>query len=174
MKLFKKILVPYDNTKASDQALDYALDIAESSDDCKIILLHVITPMSPPIPASETMAASIRHRDYLNKIYEDLETSASVVLEAKKKSIIQKAGKVDAAANKISSSLISAHVIVGESPAKKIADYARLHDVDLIVISSRNTIPKNRIKRWLWVPLGSVSRTVSELAPCPVLLVRPL
>lgn len=173
MKLFKKILVPYDNTKASDHALDCALDIAGSSDECKIILLHVITPMSPPIPASETMAASIRHRDYLNKIYEDLDTSASAVLEAKKKSIIQKAGKVDAA-NKISSSLISAHVIVGESPAKKIAEYARLHDVDLIVISSRNTIPKNRIKRWLWVPLGSVSRTVSELAPCPVLLVRPL
>jgi nucleotide-binding universal stress UspA family protein len=67
----------------------------------------------------------------------------------------------------------STHIAVADNAAKKIVEYAKRHGVDLIVMNSRSTAPKNRIKGMLWFPLGSVSRSVSEMAPCPVLLIRP-
>ena len=67
----------------------------------------------------------------------------------------------------------STHIAVADNAAKKIVEYAKRHSVDLIVMNSRNTAPKSRVKGMLWFPLGSVSRSVSEMAPCPVLLIRP-
>nr|WP_280953686.1 universal stress protein [Symbiobacterium terraclitae] len=56
-------------------------------------------------------------------------------------------------------------VQVGE-PAEEIVDYARLEQVDLIVMGSRGLSP---IKELL---VGSVSDKVLHTAPCPVLIVR--
>jgi nucleotide-binding universal stress UspA family protein len=69
---------------------------------------------------------------------------------------------------------LSTHVAIGDNTAAKIVDYAKLHKVGLIVMSSRNTAPKNPVKRILWLPLRSISRKVSEMAPCPILLIRPI
>ena len=69
---------------------------------------------------------------------------------------------------------VSTYIVVGDNAGAKIVDYAKKHKVDLIVMSSRNTAPKNPVKRILWLPLGSVSRKVLEMAPCPILLIRPI
>jgi len=62
-------------------------------------------------------------------------------------------------------SQVVTEVQVGE-PAEEIVDYARLEQVDLIVMGSRGLSP---IKELL---LGSVSDKVLRTAPCPVLIAR--
>ncbi len=178
MRFFRKILVPYDNTKSSDHALSYALDIAQSSeDDCQIILLHVIPAIPTPLSSNKRITDSVTLKDSSNsleKIYGELEAHTSKVLEDKKNSILQELKGSDEWKINPDRLFFATHVTVGDNPAQQITDYAKLHKVDLIVISSRSTPPKKGIKRWLWVPLGSVSRAIAEMAPCPVLLVRPV
>lgn len=175
MKFFRKILVPYDNTKSSDHALSYALDIAQSSgDDCQIILLHVVPTIPAPLSSTKRNTEPVVQKGRLQKIYGELETHASKILEDKKNAILQELKGSDEWKDKFDKLFFITHVAVGNNPAQQITDYARLHKVDLIVISSRSTPPKKGIKRWLWIPLGSVSRAISEMAPCPVLLVRPV
>ena len=51
-------------------------------------------------------------------------------------------------------------------PAEEIVDYARLEEVDLIVMGSRGLSPIQELL------LGSVSDKVLRTAPCPVLIAR--
>ena len=46
---FKKILVPHDGSKTSDNAVDSAIELAKMSNDSHIILLHVIPEMQIPL-----------------------------------------------------------------------------------------------------------------------------
>lgn len=57
-------------------------------------------------------------------------------------------------------------VVVWGHPADEICEFARVHDIDLIVIGSHG---RSGIKRAL---LGSVSHAVANQAPCPVTIVR--
>ena len=160
MELFKTILVPYDLTNLSDRALEYAANLANLSDDCHIIILHVIST----IPTKRSYSRDKRifsSTSALQKVYEELEADASKILNSKKEDW------------KMKNFTTSTHIAVADNTAKKIVEYAKRHNVDLIVMNSRSTAPKNRIKGMLWFPLGSVSRSVSEMSPCPILLIRP-
>ena len=59
------------------------------------------------------------------------------------------------------------HAVVEGSPKSEIIQYARMHDIDLIVLAThgRTGLPH--------VIMGSVAETVVRTAPCPVLTVRP-
>ena len=168
---FKKILVPHDLTKSSNHALGYAIDIANLYES-DIIILHII----PSIPL---LHSSVRHRKITftsltpyQEIYEQLEATTQRILNSRKE-VLEREVTVRNDRKKKDLS-VSTHVAVGDNAAAKIVDYAKKHKVDLIVMSSRNTAPKNPVKRILWLPLGSVSRKVSEMAPCPILLIRPI
>jgi nucleotide-binding universal stress UspA family protein len=105
-----------------------------------------------------------------------LEANASRVLDSRKENLIIEAEN-RIGAKKIKNHSISVHVAIGDNTAKKIVEYARRYNADLIVMSSRSTAaaaPKNRIGGALKLLLGSVSRAVSEMASCPVLLIRPV
>ena len=67
----------------------------------------------------------------------------------------------------MSSSQIEMLVRVG-SPADELAAVASKRHIDCIVIGSRGNSPGQRFRRWL---IGSTSRRVLKLAPCPVLVV---
>jgi nucleotide-binding universal stress UspA family protein len=54
------------------------------------------------------------------------------------------------------------------SPADELAAVASKRYIDCIVIGSRGNSPGQRFRRWL---IGSTSRRVGKLAPCPVLVV---
>jgi nucleotide-binding universal stress UspA family protein len=61
---------------------------------------------------------------------------------------------------------IKAKVLIGYT-ADKIIEFANEEQVDLIIMGTTGLIGISRIKA-----LGSVARVVSEMAKCPVMLVR--
>ena len=58
-------------------------------------------------------------------------------------------------------------VIVGGSPSDRILEFAEDENVDLIVVGNVGLSGISRVKT-----LGSVSRSISERAKCPVLIVH--
>ena len=85
MELFKTILVPYDLSKSTDRALEYAANLANLSNDCHIIILHIIPtfPIKRPHPRGERVVSSAS-ADSLQRIYQELEVNASKILNTKK------------------------------------------------------------------------------------------
>jgi nucleotide-binding universal stress UspA family protein len=57
-------------------------------------------------------------------------------------------------------------VITASSPAPVIIDYAKRHDIDVVVIGTHG---RGGFERFL---MGSVAERVVRTAPCPVLTVR--
>ena len=58
-------------------------------------------------------------------------------------------------------------IVAGTSPVEALLKFARGKNVDLIVIGSQGLHGIDKIRA-----LGSVSRKISELATCPVLIVH--
>ena len=54
--LFKRILVPYDESKPSKDALEKGIDLAKVDDRTKIFILHVV----PQVPIPPLFNRSIR------------------------------------------------------------------------------------------------------------------
>lgn len=163
MGTFNNILVPHDASKSSDRALEYAVKIANDNTECEITIMHVIPSLPVPMPSAKHDKFRDTSQSYLHDVYEELESNADKILAGLKQNW-----------SRGSSVPIHTHVVIGGNVAQQIVDYARKHKVDLIVINSKSTIGRGRYRLKFWVPLGSVSRAVSEMAPCPVLLVRPV
>jgi nucleotide-binding universal stress UspA family protein len=168
--LFKKILVPYDLTKSSDSALGYAIDIANLCNS-DVIILHIL-------PTTPLLHSPVRHgkitftSNPYQEIYDQMEANAQIIINSRREALEREAMIRNGRTKKDLS--VSTHVAVGDNAAAKIVNYAKRHKVDLIVMSSTNTAPKNPVKRIFWLPLRSISRAVSEMAPCPILLIRPI
>lgn len=158
--MYKKILVPYDDSEPSNKALDHAAAIAKMSGGSEVILLYVIAEF-PTYHFIERPARSIKTGEtitlsqYLKEVYELMEESANDVLDKKKEEIKKTAGL------EIRTKLLTGHI------SNAIIDFAAKEKVDLIVIGNvgRSGISKIRT-------LGSVSRSVSERAPCPVMIIH--
>ena len=158
--MYKKILVPYDDSEPSNKALDHAAAIAKMSGGSEVILLYIIAEF-PTYHFIERPARSIKTGEtitlsqYLKEVYELMEESANYVLDKKKEEIKRTAGL------EIRTKLLTGHI------SNAIIDFAAKEKVDLIVIGNvgRSGISKIRT-------LGSVSRSVSERAPCPVMIIH--
>lgn len=160
--MFSKILVPYDGSKPAGRALDHALTIAKSvgREEPDVILLHVIAEF-PDYHFIDRPARSIRTGEtimlsqYFKEVYELMEKDAVDAL-AKKKNEVKKFSDFE-----IKTKVLSGHI------SDTIIEFARKEKVDMIVIGNvgRSGISKIRT-------LGSVSRSVIERAPCPVMIVH--
>jgi nucleotide-binding universal stress UspA family protein len=169
--MFKNILVPYDINKSSDSALEYAIDIAKLSGG-DVIILHIL-PTTPLLHSPARHGKISFTSNPYQEIYGQTEANAKVIINSKMKDLEREQAMTwdDQKKKELS---ISTHVLVGDNVAAKIVNYAKRHKVDLIVMSSSKIAPKNPVKRIYWLPLRSISRAVSETAPCPILLVRPV
>jgi nucleotide-binding universal stress UspA family protein len=171
---FNKILVPYDGSKPSGKALSEATKIAEMSKissghkgNTQIILLHVIQEI--PVPASlfstghsnlvsTKTGERITMREHVKELCQEMKSDATKMLNDKIERFYNgmKQRQFD----------IKAKVLIGYT-ADKIIEFADEEQVDLIVIGTTGLTGISRIKA-----LGSVARAVSEMAKCPVMLVR--
>jgi len=92
---------------------------------------------------------------YLKEVYELMEESANDVLDKKKEDIKKTTGL------EIGTKLLTGHI------SNLIIDFAAKEKVDLIVIGHVGRSGMSKIRS-----LGSVSRSVSERAPCPVMIIH--
>ena len=158
--MYNKILVPYDDSEPSNKALEHAVNIAKMSSGSEIILLHVIAEY-PSYHFIERPARSIKTGEkttlsqYLKEVYDLIAENAKDILEKKKEEIKENAGL------EIKTMLLSGHI------SNAIIDFATKEKVDLIVIGNVGRSGLSRIKT-----LGSVSRSISERAPCPVMIIH--
>jgi nucleotide-binding universal stress UspA family protein len=158
--MYKKILVPYDNSEPSNKALDHAVNMAKMSGGSEVILLYVIAEF-PTYHFIDRPARSIKTGEktvfsqYLKEVYELMEESANDVLDKKKEDTKKTAGL------EISTKLLTGHI------SNSIIDFAVKEKVDLIVIGNVGRSGMSKIRS-----LGSVSRSVSERSPCPVMIIH--
>jgi nucleotide-binding universal stress UspA family protein len=146
--MYKKILVPYDDSEPANRALDHAVNLAKMSGRSEVILLHVIAEY-PSYHFIERPARSIKTGEkttlsqYLKEVYELMGESANDVLEKKKEEIKKKPGL------EIRTKLVTGHI------SNAIIEFAAQEKIDLIVIGNVGRSGISKIKT-----LGSVSRSV--------------
>lgn len=139
------ILVPFDGSSYSVRAFNAALDIAKKQD----AKLNVLTCLE---------------KDNLGAWYKDKRINKQIVKDAKKFAM-SFLSKLESTAEK-SDVLLSVHVLETKSISKQIVDFADSKKINLIVIGSHGQTGFNKFV------LGSVSNSVSQLAKCPVLIIK--
>ncbi|WP_410771478.1 universal stress protein [Fontibacillus sp. BL9] len=143
--LFSKIVAAYDGSKASNKALDKAIELVKVSPGASLEVLHVfdfprfyVAEGFAPVPAS------------VNQDFYEL--AEKTVEEAK---------------NRLEAAGVTAKVeLIQGAPAEGILDYAKKHDNDVIIIGSRGL---GGIREFV---LGSVSHNVVQHARIPVLVIK--
>jgi nucleotide-binding universal stress UspA family protein len=158
--IYSKILVPYDQSKYAEKALNNAVRLAKLTKSFEIIILNVMEEiLTPP----EIFPASVHHYKTseitnLSTYYRDLQADMRHKMINTLENLKQKYKN---------SVKIRTEVLVGP-PVDKIVEFANRHNVDLIMIGSRGLKGISRFIRGL----GRVSRNVSEKVKCSVMMVR--
>lgn len=149
---YGRILVPYDGSKYYRKSLGEAIEIARKFSS-KIYLLHAIDALAAIPPIQDDPDYHIEMKKFQQSLKNAVSKSDLIlrneVLHCKEKDI-------DA----------DYRVVIG-SAADAILKFAKKTNIDLIVMGSQGLSGIRKI-----IALGSVSRKVSELAQCPVLLVK--
>lgn len=139
------ILVPFDGSTYSVKAFNAALDIAKKQ-QAKISILTCL------------------EKENLGAWYADKRVNKKIMNDAKKFAR-DSLSKLENTAEK-SDVLLSVHILETKSISKQIVDFANSKKINLIVIGSHGQTGFNRFV------LGSVSNSVSQLAKCPVLIIK--
>lgn len=153
----QKILVPHDGSEMSDRALNKAIEFAKLLNS-EIIILHILDDKLIPSTAIMSLLGekSSTVRDAKLQILNIVGIGAEQLLKDR--------------TEKVRRNGINVRFIVGMgSPADGIADLAKNENVDLIVMGSKELEKENNDKLKL---LGSVTRRVSEISDCSVLIVK--
>ena len=143
--LFSKILMAYDGSKASNKALERAIELARVTEGATLDVVHAydfpryfIGDGLAPIPASVNQ-----------DIYEIAEQTIGELKE------------------RLANEGVNSRVQMIQGPAAEvILEYAKQNDTDLIAIGSRGL---GGIREFV---LGSVSHNVVQHAKIPVLVVK--
>jgi nucleotide-binding universal stress UspA family protein len=142
----KRILVPTDFSKFSQQALMYGAALAEKF-GAELCLLHVVQDLAVFIPDMVTVAPPI---------VPSLEQMTAAVQAAFDRVVVE---------NGLERFSFRREVCQG-TPFLEIIRFAKENDVDLIVMGTHGH------SGLIHVLLGSVTDKVVRKAPCPVLTVR--
>lgn len=153
--MYQRILVPFDGSKFSKNALNEAIKIAQMTDG--IIYLCTIISMGSIVPPGSLLG--LMKSASTGDLQRRLIRSAKIQAERLEQSQV----------SYCKSKGVKAYykIIVDGNIAEEILKIAKKKTIDLIVIGSQGLHGISKIKS-----LGSVSRKVSELASCPVLIVR--
>lgn len=163
----RKILVPYDSSEYSENALDYAVYLSNAlsksnpkKQSIKIIILHIIQDLpitkavlDKMISKNETENPSIDR--CITSIYEEIRNLMNKDIDKKKQKY-----------RRIEGIRIESDILQGD-PANKIIEYVSNNMIDMIIMGSNGLYGLAKIKT-----LGSVSRKVSESVQCPIVIIR--
>ena len=149
------ILVPYDATELSMKALDKAIEIA-SNMDYAIILLYVIDDTSFCPSKMEKFISNMTDLEKAKKYLVNL------IKEGAEKYMTEVVAKIKVR------KLFVKHVIQVGHPADEILAVSKNPNIHLIVMGSSGSLKERHNKRGV----GSISRWISEVASCPVVLMR--
>lgn len=153
----QKNLVPHDGLAMSDRALNKTIEFAKLL-KAEIIILHILDDKLIPSTAIMSLLGekSSTVRDAKLQILNIVGIGAEQLLKDR--------------TEKVRRNGINVRFIVGMgSPADGIADLAKNENVDLIVMGSKELEKENNDKLKL---LGSVTRRVSEISDCSVMIVK--
>ena len=152
--------MPYDGSRFADKALENAIEIAKLAGANTHVILLYVTPDIPipptferPVYSAKT-GKSIPLTQYIQELYKEMKENASKMLEEQKRKYAHHSIKTE-------------NILLNGYPSEKIVGYANNEKVDLIVIGNVGLSGFSKVKA-----LGSVSRSVSERASCPVLIVH--
>lgn len=152
---FKKIMVPIDGSKHSRKALMHAIGIANKFKSKIYLVTAVDTTDFPP----GMLLALLKKDTRLEKSIGEFIVAA--------KSLARKELLADVAICKSKGALDSSYEVIAGRPVEAILKCERGLHPDLIIIGSQGLHGVGQIKA-----LGSVSRKVSELAKCPVMIIH--
>ncbi len=165
--MYKRLLIPYDGSRPANHAVKHAFNIAKigllQATRREVNLLYVVQEIHVPPSFDYGMklySYSLQELtkttpEYIKEVYQDLKNKGMEMLKSKSSEYLE-SGDI----------AIKTHVLLGD-PADKIIKFANSENIDLIIIGNVGLRGISRIKA-----LGSVSRRVSEMASCPVLLVH--
>jgi nucleotide-binding universal stress UspA family protein len=145
MSHFKRILVPFDFTAHSSEAMRIASDLAQRYEG-SVTLLHVYEPVTYLLPEGYVMYTP--------------EQLASITVEFQKR---LDAARIDAEA--AGAPVVETYLLEG-SPAAEITEHAKEHGYDLIVMGTHGRTGISHVL------MGSVAEKVVRTAHCPVLTLR--
>ena len=141
----RRILLPTDFSKFSDNALTYAIAFAEKF-GAELHLLHVVQDLALFMPPDVVTVPAMVPLDQLNTAAHDA---------------------INRLVREHNLGRFTLHHEVREgNPFTEIVRYAKDHDIDLIIMGTHG---RGGLAHVL---LGSVSEKVVRKAPCPVLTVR--
>lgn len=150
----KRILVPTDGSKFARKALLHAVKIAKKFGSTIYVITAVDTADFPPGMLLALLQKDKRLEESIAEFMASAKTQARRELLAEV--AICKSKGVDAN-----------YEIISGKPVEMILKFAKGRKIDLIVIGSQGLRGISRLK-----VLGSVSRKVSELSPCAVMIVH--
>jgi len=154
-----RILVPHDGSEMSDKSLDKAIDFSKAFKS-EIIILHIVDDRLIP---SSAILGFIGEKSRL----EDAKMQALNILKAGAEAMLKDRME------KVRANGINVRFITGMgAPAEGIIDVAENEHVDLIVMGSRELKREKEYVAGKLKLLGSVARRVSEIAECPVMIIK--
>ncbi|MDF2039112.1 universal stress protein [Cytobacillus oceanisediminis] len=168
---FEKIVVGYDDTDGSRQALNMAIELVKQHPESQLLIAQVFEETIENVPISNEKAIEpVRTNGYLLEgiqippmpVYHD-ESSARTHARVKH--------SVDNAFFNAREILEPYNInvkfdVIEGSPADSICEYAAAENADLIIVGSSG---KGGIKKMF---LGSTSSKIAKNAPCPVLIAK--
>ena len=149
--MISKILVPHDGTEMSDKAFKKAVEIAKMF-KAELVLLHVVEEI--PLPTS----LIFEEKDVINR---ERRTARAVLEKGWDKLVEVKTHEIE------NDNVALRGECRNGSAAEQILRLAKNNKIDIIVMGSHRLKGISKIKA-----LGSVTRKVSEMADCPVLIVH--
>lgn len=148
--MFKKMVVAIDGSEMGAKALDAAI-VLSAEQKAELYIMHVAKNIVIPPYIVGEMA-------YLTKEFDE-DLSEAIRKEAEK--LLE-----EAKAKAVASSVAAYTVYATGDPAHEIVQYAHENNVGLVILGSRG------LGAFKEMMLGSVSHKVSQLASCPVLIVK--
>ena len=149
-KIYNNILVPYDGSKFSEKSLETAKTLAKTSDSTLYIVTVLdVSDVSPP-----GLIRSKKTRKTFDQIKNSVRRSIETALEQREQECKYLGIKA------------STQIREG-SASDELLKFITKNNIDLVVIGSQGLSGFSKLKA-----LGSVSRKISELANCPVMIVR--